>query len=110
MFRKYAPQNYVLLSLLSIFLEFTFGFILFAIRKKKPLTEEEYYKEMAKRRGYFVYRVNPNNYDNPSNPFYGYQNKPNKTSTPEEDPFPEFSDNNGNGSQNSSSKSDDLFD
>ncbi len=107
-FRKYAPKNHVLFSILSIFFEFTFGFFLFAIRDKEPMTQEEYYKEMAQRRGYYVYHVNPNDMRNPYNPY----NRQQPQQPTQEDPFPEFSDDNRGGDNSSSkdSKTDDLFD
>ncbi len=113
LFRKYAPQNYILFSILSIFIEFTFGFFLFAIRKNKPMTQEEYLREMAKKRGYYVYRVNPNDFNNPQNP-YGHYNgqRPQQQKPQEEDPFPEFSDKKTGGTNqgNGEGKQDDLFD
>ena len=109
LFKKYAPQNYILFSILSIFIEFTFGFFLFAIRKNKPMTQEEYLREMAKKRGYYVYRVNPNDFNNPYNPYT--QQRP-QQKPQEEDPFPEFSDKktDGNNQGNGEGKKDDLFD
>ncbi len=107
-FRKYVPQKYFLYGLLSVFFDFMFGFLLFSLRNKEPMTEEDYYREMARRRGYYVYRVNPNDFNNPYNPYNGQRPKQNQD---EEDPFPEFSDkNSGDSSQNGDSKVDDLFD
>lgn len=113
LFRKYAPQNYILFSILSIFIEFTFGFFLFAVRKNKPMSQEEYLREMAKKRGYYVYRVNPNDFNNPYNPYNPYNGqRPQQQKPQEEDPFPEFSDKKtgGTNQSNGEGKQDDLFD
>ncbi len=111
LFRKYKPQSYILFSILSIFMEFMFGFLLFSIRKNKPMTEEEYYREMAKKRGYYVYRVNPNDINNPYNPYAQQRPREKQKPTDDVDPFPEFSDKKGNGDNSSGDSSGDgLFD
>ena len=111
LFRKYVPQKYFLYGILSVFFDFMFGFLLFSLRKKEPMTQEDYYREMARRRGYYVYRVNPNDFNNPYNSHNQYNKQSTKPSQTEEDPFPEFSDkNSGGNSQNGDSKADDLFD
>ena len=111
LFRKYVPQKYFLYGILSVFFDFMFGFLLFSLRKKELMTQEDYYREMARRRGYYVYRVNPNDFNNPYNSHNQYNKQSTKPSQTEEDPFPEFSDkNSGGNSQNGDSKADDLFD
>ncbi len=108
LFRKYVPQNYFLYGMLSIFFDFMFGFLLFSLRNKEPMTQEEYLRQMARKRGYYVYHVNPNDFNNPYNPYNRQRTQQNPT---EEDPFPEFNDkSSGDSSQNGDSKADDLFD
>jgi hypothetical protein len=100
-FRLYRPQSSFLYAIVSIFFEFMFGFFLFSLRNVTPTSQEEYYRNMARSRGYYYYEVKPKNTTN------GYN-----STTKDEDPFEEFSDkkSTSGGENDSSGDSDDLFD
>ena len=103
-FRKYAPNNYMAYSIISIFLSIE-GIFIFMVRNKKEVNYNEYLKtkygqfyqnrqnQSQNKNPYNPYnpynRQNPNPYNqNPNNP---YQN--NSANNPEkpEEPFKEFS-------------------
>ena len=109
LFRKYWPQHYMLVSLLSIFITGLFPIFMFVIRKKNPIDFNEYLRSR-----YGAYQ-NPygrpyNPYGNPygnqyGNPYgaQGGQSAPQEPDSPFEDfedkknkkpsePFEEFSD------------------
>ena len=106
LFRKYWPQHYMLISLLSIFISFLFPIFVFVIRKKNPIDFNEY---MRSRYGAYQnpygrpYNPYSNQYGNPygaqggqgaprpqqpESPFEDFEDKKNKKP---KDPFEEFS-------------------
>ena len=103
LFRKYWPQHYMLISLLSIFISWTFPIFVFAIRKKNPVDFSQY---MRSRYGAYQnpygrpYNPYGNQYGNPygaqggqsahrepESPFEDFEDKKNKKT---KDPFEEF--------------------
>lgn len=89
-FRRYWPQNYIWASILSVV--GIFPIMIFIIRKRKPLSYQEFIRE---RMGRFSNPYGPNPYGTPNNrpneqpsPFSEYETPKKK----DEDPFPEFSD------------------
>lgn len=103
-FKKYRPDKALFFALVSIFIEFTFGFLLFSVRKNKPMTYDEYLQSMARKRGYTgYYGENPYNRG-------GYDRAPyNPPSQKDENPFPEFDDGKGDNGGSSNPSDDDLF-
>ncbi len=91
-FRKYEPERAFIYSIVSIFIEFMFGPLLFVIRNKKASAYDEFMRSRV------VVIQNP--YDNTNNA--------NGKNTTESDPFPEFSNKGSNESVNDKD-SDDFF-
>ena len=91
-FRKYNPQRAMLFSILSIFFESLFGIFLFVSRNNDPVDFSAY--RVYERRYYGGY---PGNNDNGGNGASGNANG----GTPAPDPFPEFDNKSGSGSDNS---------
>ncbi len=95
-YKKYAPNNYLLLSVLSFMLPVVRFIAIFALRKKVPVDYDEY---MRKRREEYMRRQQQyynNGYGNPyGNPYgqqpYGQNQNPYSPPKKEEDPFEELS-------------------
>ena len=99
-FKKYRPDKAFFYGLISIFIEFMFGFLLFSVRNNKPMTYDEYLQQMARKRGFTgYYGENPYNRGG-----YGGQTY-SQPKQKDENPFPEFDDN----GDSSSTSDDDLF-
>ena len=104
-FKKYAPQNMALFTILCIFIPEALGVILFILRNNEPIDYDVYLQNRARARytyyngGYYNQNPYSNPYSNPyANPYNNPYQNPNATqgaSTPA-DPFPEFG-----GSENS---------
>ena len=132
LFKKYSPKNYMVLSILSLFIPYARYITIFVVRGNSPVDYEAY---MRARQEAFMRRQQQ--YGNPYNPYgqnpygqnpygqnpygqnaYGQPNAQPQGQKPPEDPFSEFGENSnsssGSGSGNegntSSSDSDGLFD
>ena len=100
LFKKYAPKNYFILSLLSFFVPLSRYIIIFVLKKKQPVDYDDW---MRRRRADFIYRQQQANpYNNPyGNPQNGQsaqgapQSGQSEQSAPS-DPFEEFSSNSAN--------------
>ncbi|MBO5852182.1 MAG: hypothetical protein J6R29_07610 [Clostridia bacterium] len=90
-FRKFNPRKAILFAVLSIFIDGLFGILLFASRKNKQFSYEEYLH--MNRRSYYGYYGG--GYYGPQQP----NNNPNANGEEQkqpEDPFPEFENKNDN--------------
>lgn len=90
--KKYAPHNYMFLSLLTLFVPMARFVLVFCLRKRQPINYEAYMR--AKREAYYrrqqqYYQQYGNPYQNP----YGrpYTPPQNPTAQKPQDPFEEFS-------------------
>ena len=99
LYRKYAPKNYMVLSMLEIFVPASKAIVIFVLRNREPIDFEAYMRarqEAYRRR----YGQSPygNPYGNPygQNPYAGQTPPQGQTTTPPEEPFSEFG---GSGSQ-----------
>ncbi len=93
--KKYAPHNYMFLSLLTLFLPLARFILIFALRNKAPIDYEAYMR--AKREAYFrqqqqYYQQYGNPYQNPyQNPYTRPYTPPqNSAARKPDDPFEEF--------------------
>ena len=94
-FRKYNPQRAFAYAILSIFIDGLFGILLFISRKNKPFSYEDYVR--SQQNAYYGGSFYGGGFYRPNN----NQNEDTKqNSTPPEDPFPEFSENNNDKSDN----------
>jgi hypothetical protein len=85
LFRKYWPRHFLLGVVLSVLIDPAFPIIIFCLRKKEPMTYEEYLRSVGVR----VY--NPRGVNNGAN--NGERNSYNPT---ESSPFEEFEGNKNN--------------
>ena len=115
LYKRYVPENYVLLGLLSFFLPIAKNIIIFVIRKRKAIDYDQYMRE--KREAFFRRQQEyQRRYGNPYNNPYGnpYQNPYNQNNPkkPDDDPFAEFaSDKKSSGnSENTQTTSDENSD
>lgn len=102
--KKYSPKNYMVLSLVTLFIPIARFFIIFAIRKRQPIDYEAYmrarHEAFVRRQQQYYGQQNPygNPYGSPYNNPYGGQNSPygqnsnaNNNAPNFEEPFAEFS-------------------
>lgn len=99
LYRKYAAKNYMVLSMLEIFVPASKAIVIFVLRNREPIDFDAYMRarqEAYRRR----YGQSPygNPYGNPygQNPYAGQTPPQGQTTTPPEEPFSEFG---GSGSQ-----------
>ncbi len=96
LFKRYAPERYVMYSILAAVINPAFGIIVFIIRNRKPIKYEDFLRERYNRIYGNNYMNNPNPngnpYNNPYNNPYGnpYGAQPRQP----ENPFEEFADKN----------------
>ena len=99
--KKYAPKNYMLLSMLTLFIPVSRFFIIFALRNRAPIDYEAYmrarHEAYMRRQQQYYNQQNPYGnpygrpYNNPYNNPYG-QNPNGQNGAPKaEEPFAEFS-------------------
>ncbi len=94
LFRRYWPREFILGTILSVLVPEAFAIIIFCLRKKDPMTREEYLRSMGARNpNVYYYNPGANNpngttYKKPedTNPFKDFEDK----NKPTEDPFSEF--------------------
>ena len=132
--KKYAPKNYMLLSILTLFVPISRFIIIFALRNRRPIDYDAYMRarreEYMRRQQQYHNQQNPygnsygNPYNNPYNNPYGnpygnqhnpygnqhnpYGQNPNTGSgTPADEPFAEFSSDKGAGANTASDAGED---
>ncbi|MBQ7913196.1 MAG: hypothetical protein IJ308_05615 [Clostridia bacterium] len=110
-FKKYAPKNYFILSLLALFVPISRYIIIFVLKNKQPIDYDEWMRR--RRADYFNRQQQANPYGNPYNNPYGtpygnpqngqgWQNGQSAQGNPQNgqsapsDPFEEFSSNQSN--------------
>ena len=125
LYKKYIPRNYMMMSMLTLFVPVARFITIFAIRNRAPFDYDAYIR--ARREEYFRRQQqqygNPYNnpYNNPygtphgnpyGNPYAGNAGQPNgQTQQPKpEDPFEEFSSNEKKGNAANNENSDGFFD
>ena len=121
--KKYAPKNYMLLSMLTLFIPISRFFIIFALRNRAPIDYEAYmrarHEAYIRRQQQYYNQQNPYGspygrpYNNPYNNPYG-QNSNGQNAPKEDEPFAEFSSDKKSGSagepfEEMRSDSDDFF-
>ncbi len=112
--KKYAPRNYFILSLLTLFVPVSRYIIIFVLRNRNPIDYEAYMRRqradyIRRQQAYYNQFGNPydNPYGTPNGAPYGGQNGQNPQnpqnpnpqggqSAANDDPFEEFSSNNAN--------------
>ena len=118
--KKYAPKNYMALSMLTLFVPISRFFIIFALRNREPIDYEAYmrarHEAFMRRQQQYYNQQNPygNPYGRPynNNP-YG-QNPNGQNGVPQDEPFAEFSSDKKKGSgdepfEEMNGNSDDFF-
>jgi hypothetical protein len=113
--KKYAPKNYMVLSILVLFIPVARFIVIFALRNRQPIDYEAYMR--ARREAYIRSQQQYYNRQNPYGNPYGGQYNPYGQDTPSprkpEEPFGEFSSQNNGDAQNPFSDvnggSDDFF-
>ncbi len=94
LFKKYWPRHFLLGVVLSFLVTPAFPIIIFCLRKKEPMTYEEYLRSIGVR-VYNPYTANTNQTNNGQNPYNTpketspFEDFPDGNKTPEE-PFSEF--------------------
>lgn len=119
-YKKYSPNNYMMLSMLTLFFPLARYITVFAIRKAEPVDYDAYMR--AKRDAYIRRQQqygNPyNRYGNPYNPYgnpygqggYAGQNGGQYQQPKQEDPFEEFASKGGKTESETDANSDGFFD
>lgn len=93
LFRRYAPASYIWLTIFCVFIPFAFPFLLFAFRKRKPVTCSAYMydRTVSMPSGHQEGRDEPSvkKTTNMEEPFSEYQESDTEKSK-DQDPFSEF--------------------